>query len=546
MISLLLLSLAPFSHEQVDLLLTIGDSEQALKQLASMPDTEEKKRQELLCYAKQGNIPKLLQAFSTYKDQTDPKLLEEVAWAILYKASQSNTPPVRQEAYIASFMANDARGIPLCLQALSDPSEQMRLVATTLAGRMRDEALLEATHQACRQDKSPHVRLNALQALGSMRYDAAKSTLEAILEEKSSSQEARMSALHALAAISKDPNIQALTSSDKMPLRLLACELMLRHGKKSEIEQIYPLINDPIFDVRLAAIECVAIFGGKPPKELMEAILEHQDIKTRILANWLCLSSDYCKARAIKNLHEFLQLEDRLLRLFTAGAISHSGASIAHFGDAFIQQKDPLVRLNLAIGCIWQRYDTSRAASFMLHALEGQPRLSWQSIGTISFVGPSHKVHQAGIDRLPETEDLMVRLELYSMIASSTKIPINEPLRAFLQDKTWGVSSQSAALMMQEGLLCLEELKPMLQDASKELSLQAAFLLALLAQDDEALLVLQKSYETAPRQMKEYILFAIGRVGNKSSLPFLVQVLKEPFETLRVSAARAILLTLYK
>lgn len=46
--------------------------------------------------------------------------------------------------------------------------------------------------------------------------------------------------------------------------------------------------------------------------------------------------------------------------------------------------------------------------------------------------------------------------------------------------------------------------------------------------------------------MKEYILFAIGRVGNKSSLPFLVQVLKEPFETLRVSAARAILLTLYK
>jgi HEAT repeat protein len=172
-------------------------------------------------------------------------------------------------------------------------------------------------------------------------------------------------------------------------------------------------------------------------------------------------------------------------------------------------------------------------------------RLSKNHIGTISFIGPATGHHVAGISRLPETEDLMLRLELYSMVATCD-IDIQKPLRAYLKDRTWGISSQSATLLMQENHLFIDELSGLLADDSQEVALQAAFILASYTQDEEALKVLRSAYPTASRQMKEYILYAMSSIGAKSELAFLVEVLNEPFETLRISAARGILLSLYK
>ena len=99
---------------------------------------------------------------------------------------------------------------------------------------------------------------------------------------------------------------------------------------------------------------------------------------------------------------------------------------------------------------------------------------------------------------------------------------------------------------MQEGLIYFEELKRLVNDDCPEIALQAAFLLAFYAQDDDALKVLTSAFANSPRHMKEYILYAVATIGTKSALPFLVQVLNEPSESLRVMAARGILICLYK
>ena len=100
--------------------------------------------------------------------------------------------------------------------------------------------------------------------------------------------------------------------------------------------------------------------------------------------------------------------------------------------------------------------------------------------------------------------------------------------------------------MIQEGLETPEALRYLLFDPTPAISSQAAFILALYFQDQEALEVLLQHYPKAARAMKEHILHAIGSIGSTDALPFLVQVLDEPFESLRIAAARAILATIQK
>lgn len=556
---LFLVWLSPLSADQsrIEALLTIGDAHLAMSELepllAEDPDNRTLQRLEILSLAKRGDITALLKAYSRYhdlkKESFDKTLLEEVAWAIILKASNSHSPIIRQEAYIASFMTNDAKGMPICLKALHDPSEQMRLLATNLAARSHDEVLQLQAHQAIEHDSSSRVRLESISSVGASRYEGAKNTLITILEANNSSAEEKMASIAALVNITKEvdaPLIKSLTQSDRAALRLLACQLVFHQFDPKHAQYLFTLMLDNVFDVRLAAIECVAAVGIKPSDELLQKLLAHPDIKTKILANWLSLIVGYNNEAAIENLRSFLQLPDRNMRLFTAGAIAHTGKHIAQFSNCLMQHDDILVRMNLAIACIWQRQDTTRACGYLLASLKERCRLSWHNVGTISYVGPSTTTHTGGFARLPESEDLLCRLELYSMIATCENMSIHEPLRAFLKDRTWGISGQSACLMMQEGLICFDELRLLLNDPSPEISLQAAFILAFYAQDDEALKVLVNAFNTSPRQMKEYILYAVATIGTKSAIPFLVQVLNEPFESLRVSAARGILICLYK
>ncbi len=541
--------------KRIESLLAIGDVMQAKQELLPLlendPDNIALQRLEVISFARSNDILALLKAYTRYRDHaqgaSDTALLEDVAWAIIHKASTSSNPIIRSEAFISAFMANDARGMDICKMAMHDTSSEMRLLALTLASRARDETLSESALDAILNDSSLQIRLQAISTVGTMRYQPAAIALRTILEAQSSDTHEKRAAASALANINNhiDNELnEKLAKSDRAYERVLACELMLNAGKKNPI--LITLMNDASFDVRLAAVECATTLGLYPPKDILEALLAHKDVKTQILANWLALRMGYHVERSISNLKSFLLLPDRQMRLFAAGAISHTGSHIEHFTDMYMQQEDPLVRMNLALGAIWNRHDVMRAANQLLASMNNKDRLSWQGVGLLSFIGPTTLSHDSGYIRLPESEDLALRLELYSMLATIENISITEPLKAFLQERTWGISAKSACLMMQEDLICLDEIRKLLQEDNKEIALQAAFILAHNAQDEEALKVLETSFNKAIRPMKEYILFAIGSIGSKKSLPFLVEVLNEPFESLRVQAARSILLCLYK
>lgn len=75
--------------------------------------------------------------------------------------------------------------------------------------------------------------------------------------------------------------------------------------------------------------------------------------------------------------------------------------------------------------------------------------------------------------------------------------------------------------------------------------MQAALILALLGSDDAAVKVLQEAYSKVEREIKVYILEALGHIGDPQSIPFLLEILNEPFQVLRVVAASALIQCLY-
>jgi HEAT repeat protein len=86
----------------------------------------------------------------------------------------------------------------------------------------------------------------------------------------------------------------------------------------------------------------------------------------------------------------------------------------------------------------------------------------------------------------------------------------------------------------------------LLEHPTPKVQLQAALLLALWNQDPKSIKVLQERYTTSDFNTKMQILEALGRLGDKSTLPFLNERLYEPSQTLRVVAACAILLHIFK
>lgn len=537
------------THSKIEAYLAINAPQDALQECQKVKDKKSRRLLEVKCFAALGDIPAMLKSYSQL-ESPDSKLLEVMAWAIIRKASESNSPFIRQEAALAAFMANDAKSIPLALRAIDDSSEQARLIAINMAAKLPDDKIKKRSLEKIQNDSSPRVRSQAILTSGYLHIEEAKDILQAILEESEVDPMEKIAAIEALTNIYRTCDkelIQKLATSPRAQERLLACYLVLMLQESSGINPILSLVNDGSQDVRLLALQCVGIVAKDAlSRSAIEPLLSHQDNKTKLLACWLLLLKGDSMKQAEHTLREFLNHPDARMRLYAASAISHAGkcgVDLALYGMK--TNPDPIVRLNLAMSLIWQRVEQKDACMAIIETMKTKIRLSEVRFGIFSVIGPTTSRHVAHIARLPETEDLLTRLELYAMISSCSCVDIKESIRIFLKERTWGISGQAACLMMQEGILIFDELRDCLKDPNREIGLQAAFLLALNAQDEEALQVLKLAFPTSSRQMKEFIIYAMGTIGAKSMLPFLVEVLNEPFESLRVSAARAILLSLY-
>jgi len=165
----------------------------------------------------------------------------------------------------------------------------------------------------------------------------------------------------------------------------------------------------------------------------------------------------------------------------------------------------------------------------------------WQQEGQFRTLAPSDLRYNQSIPNFPEVQNQLTRLEIHSVLAIMNFPDAEEAIRTFLKEHSWGVSGVAAVLLLEEGdEAALEIVRELLNDPDQQVRIQAALVLALWGRDESAAETLQQAYPNADRQIKERILEGLGRIGAKDSLPFLVDRLSEPYQSLRIIAASAI------
>jgi HEAT repeat protein len=140
----------------------------------------------------------------------------------------------------------------------------------------------------------------------------------------------------------------------------------------------------------------------------------------------------------------------------------------------------------------------------------------------------------------------MARLDLLNILCIMRHPKAQEAVKKFVKNETWGITGAAVAVLLGEGdAEAMTVIRELLKDHDPQVRVQAAFILAMMGNDPEAVKVLQEVYHQMDREVKIQILEAIGHVGSLDSIPFLIDILSEPFQLMRVVAASAMIQCLY-
>lgn len=481
-------------------------------------------------------------------------LLECLAWATIGKGSTSSSPLIRVIAMLGAFFSQDAKGVTLLKQGLSDENSFLRAAAIKLASNLHDISLQDELLRLIKEEPLWDVRLAAIKAVGTLQLAEARPELEAVIVHNNTHVAEKTAAIQALILMAEEisrERIQKLVQSDRVGLRLLACEFILYFEQVDDIDLLYSLMQDRHASVRAKAFQVlgamrIANIGDKPVDQLAIQGTLDADPLVQTTAAWVLTLSDPQKGCEI--FQKLLQHKSRETRYLAAAALAATGKyGLPLIKQTFANNTDPYVKMNLALGLIGQRREIAPACNCLFTGLSSQKeKWEWRKEGQFRALCPSKVKHDDAIPNYPEAVNQLTRLEILEVL-SIVKYPhAQQAIKEFLQQSNWGISGLASVLLLTEGDdNAVDHVKALLNDHDPKVKVQAALILAMWGKGEDAVQFLQESYATANRELKGQILEGIGRVGSQSSLVFLADKLQEPYQTLRIIAAAALLECLY-
>ena len=116
-----------------------------------------------------------------------------------------------------------------------------------------------------------------------------------------------------------------------------------------------------------------------------------------------------------------------------------------------------------------------------------------------------------------------------------------------LGDRAWGISAAAASFLFQEYGHSLDEvLTPLLTHETEAVRIQAALLLTIISQSQQAATILAEQYEKASREGKEMIILGFSCLPASRTKPYLIPLLFDPSPVLRTRASGALLASMYR
>lgn len=507
--------------------------------------------------ARSGDEKKCFQAWVFYAHRfgiVEPpnNLVEEMAWGVITKAANSPSPPIRLMALLAATMSQDAKGVLLIKKMFSDTNFTIRAAAVKLASSLRDEVLKIRIEEMLRNEECHRVRIEAIKAVGAMNIKSARSYLLALLNHPSTHAQEKAAAIHALVQMQEKIGRKAiarLVESKRSAMRLLACQMVLHQELEEEADLLLPLLNDASPDVRANVLYTIGSLRVPIDKErgLVVNLMSDPNPLVAMTAAWaMTLAHPDIGMSALEG---FLNDQEEEIRRLASGALACTGAYGAPLIEkAFFSTTDPYVKLNLAQGLIGRNAHLSHAAECIYSSLINHKE-QWM-LNEDSFfphVVPTKLKHDELVKNYPEAVNQVTRLQFFNQLAIMKYPHAKEAIKNFLLEKKWGISGMASAVLLTE---CDDQAKSLvlalLQDPDQKIKLQVALILSYWGAGEEALSVLEGEYKNSNFEDKEKILEGITRVGSKSSIPFLIQRLSEPHQSLRIIAALGILQAIYQ
>jgi HEAT repeat protein len=489
----------------------------------------------------------------TYPDLLqDTHLLEELAWGVLRRGLESSQVSVRLAAAIGAYLTHDVRALKILIRMMRDSNAIVRAIAVQLAMGFADAPLKDEIARLMEEERVWLVRLEVIRACGQLRMKNMVPKLKAILGTLKNTFEERHLAIAALVAIHDDislAELKELSLSDRAPMRHLACTLAAHFRVKEAKDLVLSLANDSHPDVRIAALNAIGLVYFKEldletKKNIVVNLLGDAHPSVAITAAWA--ASLFDEELAALRFEKYLKSDLAEERRFAAAALAGTGGRCKALAKRMLyESSDPYVRANIAMGLIGQRVDVKLACDILYDFMIQEKKMwMWDTRANPLFqvLAPSQVRHSDQIPNYPEAIDQMTRLNLISLLAIVEDPRAEQAIKSFLQRKSWGITGVAAATLLQEGGEdALDVVRSLVNDSDSNVRLQAMLVLAMMGKDVSVVLDLQKAYIHLDHEKKLHVLEALGRIGHEESYSFLIGVLEEPFQILRVAAAAGLI-----
>ena len=482
-------------------------------------------------------------------------LIETVAWGILEQSEQSEQLMVPLAAMLNASSTNDVRVVAMLKQQLKSSNALLRGVAARLSASYWDPELIERLRQLLREERVWFVRLDVINSLGAMEVGQSKGDLKKIAISSRSSAAEKVAAIGALLAIYEtvgEREFGQLVESKWAGLRQLACDIVAHLDWEAKRGVVESLLGDSSSDVRIAALNTLYLLGLKDLSsstlDHMKAMMADTNPFVAVTAGWIALRFD--PKSALAHLKKWVGSDDDAVRRFAAFAISHGGTEGLPLARKVLKTSpDPFVRINIALGLAEHGRDKAFACDaiyeFLTHCSE---KIMWETAPNPLFrlLGPTRLYHIPQVPSYPLTIDQLTRLGIFSLLATLNDARAKVALRNFLSRPLLGITYAAATALIEGGEEeAFEVLRQLLEDDNELIRVQAALVLALSAREQVAICTLEEAYAQVDRDMKINILGALGHIGSRSSIPFLLERLEQPSQILKVIAAAALIQCLY-
>ncbi|MCF7852636.1 MAG: HEAT repeat domain-containing protein [Simkaniaceae bacterium] len=532
-----------------------------LQSLEKYPDSDKLKELNFRVSAESGQIKEAMSLIKNYPcfqhidNYNDLSLVEALAWGVLSNVSQ-NSESMQLMSLIGAFFTRDARAVELILKHLRSENALLRAHAIHAVTSYRDDILKDELKTQFEREKNYFVKLDIIRAIGALQMKECRGQLKEIISSERSTDEEKFYAIASLIEMYEkldQAEFQEMIQSSRSGLRRTACQAAAHFDFKEGVLQIFDLLNDISPDVKISALNALAMLGVDPIdpillKNKIAQLIEDSNATISLTAEWLKVRLGLdINATAFLN---WLNHEHPRTRIIAASALAMYGKSMQ--SEMLIQVRkhaDPFVRLNLAMGLIRTNTHVSLALKEIHDVLlNAEVRLMKTTTPNpfFSAIVPSEVRHVPFIPQYPEVIDQLVRLEMLNILTMFDYKDAKKMLKQLIQNQSWTVIGTTASILLEQGELDgIDLVKELLSDTDPAVVTQAALVLAYLAKDPSVVPILEKTYEKANWELKIQILEALGRIGEKEAIPFLIRTIDEPFQLLKIIAASSLIQCLY-